>query len=305
MNLMPEIVDRIVFAMEDQSTDYSMAVDTADMIKDQGARLGDRFIPIPPWRPLDGFQLMEQFVAELRNPIHRERLQTALSSRGRVFRAFKDEIKRSSYIEQLWYRFKLREMRRVVTEWYDAERRSRGLAQIDPEPEEIDDLLASEFVFDQAQACDIVHLARLQEELRTDLCTQWRATSAEDSNEIVVVARCSHPGIVGFIAGCLSADGFVSIEDLAVTPEFQSIGVGRSLLAHFIDLAERRSVHAINVDLSGSAQSLTALFIQQGFSVVAQTLQLTFGSMAGLTPELAASRTCADVAPGPAHPPRS
>ena len=65
-----EIVDRIVFAMEDQGAYYSVDVETTELIKDHGPHLGDRFLLIPAWRPTDGFNLMERLVATLRNPVH-------------------------------------------------------------------------------------------------------------------------------------------------------------------------------------------------------------------------------------------
>ena len=304
-DLIPEIVDRIVFAMEDQSADYSVDVDTAEMVKDQGAHLGDRFVSIPPWRPLDGFQLMERFVATLRNPVHRGRLREALSSGGRVFRTFKDELKRSPYLEQLWYRFKMTEMRRVVTEWYDTERRSRGLARLGPEPEETDDLLASEFAFGRARSCEMAYVARLQDALSAAGSAPRSVPSADDPRALVIVARCSQPGIAGFIAGRRADDGALSIEAIAVAPDFQGLGVGQALLGHFIDQGERLGVHAIQVELAGPEQELATMFVQQGFSAVAQTLRLSLAPTEAPAPEAAASRTSAGAAPAPAHPRRS
>ena len=260
-----EIVERIVFAMEDQGADYSVDVETAEMVKDRGAHLGERFVPIPPWRPVDGFDLMERFVAALRNPSHRDRLRNALNSRGRVFRAFKDELRRIPYVEQRWYRFKMAEMRRIVTEWYDLERRSRGLERLGPEPEETDDLVAIEFAFGRAAAGDLEHVVRLHEAARP---------LTADPNALLVVVRGSRPGIVGFIGGVPEGSVTVCVGAIAVAPEFRGLGIGRSLLSHFIDEAAGAGYASVQVALCGKEQEFERLFVQQGFSPVAKTFRL-------------------------------
>jgi ribosomal protein S18 acetylase RimI-like enzyme len=300
--LLPEIVDRIVFAMEDQVAEYSIAVDTGEIVKEQGPHFSDRFTSIPPWRPIDGFQLMEKFVATLHNPIHRQRLREALDSGGRVFRIFKDELKRNSYIEQLWYRFKMAAMRQMVTEWYDIERRSRGLSQLGPEPEDIDDLLASEIDFGPAKFDELPQVAQLWKELQLDCTAPWKMLETGDEPMLVSVARCSKPEIIGFIVGRLSLGSTVSIYTIAVTPEFQGLGVGKALLANFVDQAGQRGVHEIQVDLYNSAQDFAALFIQQGFNGVARTLRLTIDPLAESSSEEVASGTSSSVVSDQAHP---
>ena len=278
-DLVPEIVDRIVFAMEDQGADYSVDVETAEMVKDWGAHLGDRFVPIPPWRPIDGFQLMERFVPTLRNPIHRGRLRDALNSRGRVFRTFKDELRNIPSVEQLWYRFKMAEMRRIVTEWYELERRSRGLARLGPEPEETDDLVASEFAFGRAEAPELEHVARLHgASLREASATRPLAVEA-DPDALVMVARGSRPGIVGFIGGVPERGDTMWVGAIAVAPEFRGLGIGRALLSHFIDEAARGGFSSVEVELCDQEQDLEPLFVQQGFSPVAKTFRLPLAPM--------------------------
>ncbi len=273
-DLIPEIVDRIVFAMEDQGADYSVAVETSEMVKDRGAHLGDRFVPIPPWRPIDGFQLMERFVTTLRNPIHSSLLRSALSSRGRVFRTFKDELRRVPYVEQLWYRFKMTEMRRIVSEWYDLERGSRGLARLGPEPEETDDLVASEFAFGLADGPEMEHVARLQAACLPGASTRQPIPIASDPRALVMVARGGRPEIVGFIGGTPERVGTICARVIAVAPEYRGLGIARALIAHFIDEAARGGFSSIEVELSGREQELEALFAQQGFSPAAKTLRL-------------------------------
>ena len=77
-------------------------------------------------------------------------MRDALSAGRGVFRNFKNALKQSRDLERSWYRFKEREMRRVVAEWYNQEREAAGLERLGPEPEETEDLTVSDFVVDAA-----------------------------------------------------------------------------------------------------------------------------------------------------------
>ena len=118
----------------------------------------------------------------------------------------------------------------------------------------------------------------------------------------MIVARSSKPEIIGFIVGRLSLGSTVSIYTIAVTPEFQGLGVGKALLANFVDQAGQRGVHEIQVDLYNSAQDFDALFIQQGFNGVARTLRLTIDPLAESSSEEVASGTSSSVVSDQAHP---
>jgi len=146
---------------------------------------------------------------------------------------------------------------------------------ISPEPEDTDDLLASEFSFGRARSCEKAQVRRLQELLAAGGSAPRSMPREDDPRALMIVARCSQPETVGFIIGRLSDDGTVSINAIGVASEFQGLGVGRALLAHFIDQAERIGGHAIQVALVGAEQELAAMFLQQGFSAVAKTLHLS------------------------------
>ena len=138
-----ELVEQIIFAMEDQQNQYYVHMDTGELLREEEieedeaeedeAEGEDPFIPIPEWRPVDGFLMMEKFVARLRNPLLRDQLKDALTSGRGVFRKFKDILKTNPEIERLWFSFKERELRKVVWQWYNDNRELAGLDRLEEE----------------------------------------------------------------------------------------------------------------------------------------------------------------------------
>ncbi|WP_455382954.1 UPF0158 family protein [Salinispira pacifica] len=150
-----ELIDQIMFGMENQDTEFVLDSREHRVVKvqeiseetdetDEPAE--ERYLPLPEWHSVDGYNLMEKFVASLHNPIYREILRRILTSGKGVFRQFKDALKERKEIERLWYHFKEREMRARVLEWYNLLRESWGLERVgDPEGEETDALVLTDF----------------------------------------------------------------------------------------------------------------------------------------------------------------
>jgi len=149
--LSKELIDQIIFAMEDQENEYYLDVEEGVVVPAEeliGEGLEgeeERYLSLPEWRSVDGFNLMERFTATLRNPLYRERLRQILSSGRGVFRQFKNALKERPDIEKLWFRFKNREMRKEVYRWYNALRESWGLKEVEIDWEEPEDLVLSDF----------------------------------------------------------------------------------------------------------------------------------------------------------------
>ncbi len=136
-DLTKEILDQIIFAMEDQTEESVVDRSSGEVIivrGDDGRYGGERYAPTPEWKPIDGYQLMERFVTGLRNPTLREELRAALGAGRGVFRSFKDALKKNPEIEKRWYLFKEREMRRVVLDWYNQARELEGLERLGLDP---------------------------------------------------------------------------------------------------------------------------------------------------------------------------
>lgn len=161
--LSDELLDQIIFAMENQEVRHVLdsrdakVINELEIVRDPtGADLDEnesageeRYLPLPEWVSVDGYMLMESFVAGLRNPLYRENLRKILQSGRGVFRQFKDALKERKDIERLWFRHKQREMRRRVIEWYNDLREIWGLAPLSVNDEaETEDLLLADFTFE-------------------------------------------------------------------------------------------------------------------------------------------------------------
>jgi len=140
-------LERIVFAMEDQSKSKRINLATGEL-SDTGA-------PPPVWTPADGFKLMEGFCLRVTSLELRRRLMGALSRGKGVFKAFRQVL--SEYPnEDLQFRdYKNAILRGRVEAWMDELREASGLARLGPEPEEYEDLADEEFAIEKGGLGDL------------------------------------------------------------------------------------------------------------------------------------------------------
>src|SRR6056297_1279586 len=147
--LTEEVIDQIIFGMENQQADYlfdlkeGVLVHSNESVVTEHKGSEERFVELPNWRPVDGFYLMERFVAFIKNPIYRQEMRDALNGGGGVFRRFKDVLKRFEPLERQWFSFKEREMRQAVRNWYTGINDAIMLSRLGEEPEETEDLVLS------------------------------------------------------------------------------------------------------------------------------------------------------------------
>ena len=299
--LTSELVEQIIFAMEDQQNDYYVHRDSGELLREdeieeyeseEGAE--DPFILIPEWRPVDGFLMMEKFVARLRNPLLRDQLKDALASGRGVFRKFKDILKTSPEVERLWFNFKERELRRAVWQWYNDNRELAGLERLEeePEPEEdLEDLLASDFAIVRIVNRHLDALRELDESSFAarfpeadsgrvaDLFRESRERLPDPHSEgsVVFVAETPDEEFAGFVWAVEQSDPLVPgrilrVQQLAVVQRYQGVGLGAMLLKHLISEARDRGYHRLRSELSGTGLQLTGFFTELGFQTVAQDM---------------------------------
>ena len=80
-DLTDEVRNQIIFSMEDQGKSYVFdSVELKTIPFSEVEIDNDRYYKIPEWGSMDGFHLMERFVALLRNPLARESLRSVLFS---------------------------------------------------------------------------------------------------------------------------------------------------------------------------------------------------------------------------------
>jgi GNAT superfamily N-acetyltransferase len=268
-DLTPEITDEIIFAMEDQTgrflydSEECRCVEIRTLLPDgdraqtgsaQGGAVfdedGERYYAIPQWDSVSGFRMMDRFVAQLRNPIVREELRSALSSGHGVFRNFKNILKSHPEVERLWYQFKEREMRNIVHEWYNGLREFWGLERIGPEPEETGEIVSQDFHFrpldgEDEEQLDVL-LASIDQEIAGNMSAELydaidelfaRIRGDAGESEYCVVAENTEGEIVGAALSVpLPEESFLTVQltIVAVYPEFRGLGIGKELLSRTI-----------------------------------------------------------------------
>ena len=291
--LSPERYDQIIFAMEDQGSRSFVHRSTGQVVTEERVEPGDEYVPAPRWKPADGFHLMEGFVTTVPNRYYREQLRDALSSGRGVFRNFKNALKQSHDLECSWYRFKEREMRRKVAEWYNQEREAAGLERLGPEPEETEDLTISDFVVDTALPHQLAGASYVDHEALLELgqvpaselaaCVKQRLRALDAPGSHVVVARTPEDEVVGlaWARECEPAParepgaptGEWELVQLAVLSSFRGVGLAGRLLAALGQVARDHDVAALRVELDAATMGARELLQRAGYSVDAVRLK--------------------------------
>lgn len=273
IRLTRELADQIVFGMENQGHVFCLDLDTQTVVPDPpGLTDADaRYVRLPAWRPVDGYNLMARFVASLRNPIYRERLRTILGSGRGAFRQFKDVIGEREDIERLWLAFKRREMTGTVTEWVNDLRELWGLERLElSEDEETLPLIASDFVISEGDEghADLVRALDRDaftenyesdsEQLVNLLYNYHRAGIPEPGSPDSAILVAETPGreIAGFVWAVTLRHGEIVVSVVAqlyVLPEYRGMGLARALLREHLLRCHRGGYSEAVVELIGRA----------------------------------------------------
>ena len=295
------LLNQILFSMEEQDIEHLLdsrrgVVVDADLIDEDGeyeedegddeggeAEDAGRYLAIPEWRSADGFRLMEGFAASLRNPIVREELTSALDRGRGVFRAFKDVLSGRPEVERLWFAWKEREMRRAVTDWYDALREEWGLERLGEEPDETDDLLLEDFRFRAAEAGDEEAARRLHEvclaEVFGGVDQGRRRPRMEDLDPLradpwplagvpgrpALVAETARGDFAAFALAAGAAPMFRLLA-LEVAPEYRGLGVGEDLLSRMLGACRSFGGRSLVLDLPASSEAFARVLAREGFA---------------------------------------
>jgi hypothetical protein len=164
------ILERIIFAMEDQSRSMLVDMDTGELVERSKSEelvehpdekefeprsKKEKLQPPPGWTPQDGFKLMESFYSTLRKADLRLELSKALTKGKGVFKAFKEILGAWPEEEINFREFKLKFMRPVVQSWLDDYREWNGLSRLGPEPEDFEDILLTDFPIEVQAVSDL------------------------------------------------------------------------------------------------------------------------------------------------------
>ncbi len=297
--LTKELVDQILYGMENQDHEYCLDVRSVQVVRcDQCPDPDDpeSCIAIPDWRPVDGFNVMESFLTGLRNPVYRENLREILASGHKVFRRFKDTVRENREIERQWFTHKERRMQAVVYDWYNQLREVWGLDPISPDYPETDDLVLFDFSLRQVNCSEETELTedlreydqgsffeghrdlpeavveRLYERYRTGL------PDIDEPESVVLVVETPSEELAGFLWAVEEklGDGshMSTLAQIYVLPEYRGLGIARTILPRYLQQAHARGVVTVVAELQAEARNFAGYLENEGFMSAAAAYAL-------------------------------
>jgi len=244
-DLTEKAVEQIVFAMEDQERKSVVDLESGEVLPAEGLE-GERYAVPPTWSSREGFKLMEDFLASVRLPSARRELSAALARGRGVFKAFKAALAQREDLERAFRDFKIKAMRRTIAVWYDDLREARGLARLGPEPEDTNELLASDltiktmglaagraFVEPLIDEVEEECLEYLPEPLAAFEIDRLREEIEAEGDAVVAVADDGEGGALGAALAFRDAVGERALGRISfvfVRRDFRRMGLGATLL---------------------------------------------------------------------------
>jgi GNAT superfamily N-acetyltransferase len=261
--LSEKVVEQVVFAMEDQESASVVDLESGEVLPAAGLK-GEFYVMPPAWSSREGFRLMEEFLASVRQPSARRELSGALARGRGVFKAFKAALAEHVELERAFRDFKIRAMRRTIAAWYDDLREARGLERLGPEPEDTDELLSSDLDIilinlEEARALLMPFLDDAEEESAENLPAslaayeigRLRADIASAPDALVAIADDGEGGALGMALGfrtTVGERGFGRIAFLTVKREFRRMGLGTALLGALTKAFEAEGLNLVTLD---------------------------------------------------------
>ncbi|MDR2808554.1 MAG: GNAT family N-acetyltransferase [Spirochaetaceae bacterium] len=228
--LNPELINKILFAMENQNTIFVLDTKTSNIVPSNSvASQQERYIALPMWNSGDGYRIRERFAVQVADQDLTEELLSALNLGKGVFRAFKEVLRQHPKTEEEWVDYRNRELKRIICSWYNALKEEWGLEYIGEEPEETIDLVEEDFTFQ----------------------------SYEDG----IVAQTTRGDYAGRI-GVMWRGTTQYIHKFEVNPEYRGLGLGEALLTHFLNTSD---VETIFIDLPASAEDFAKTLLRKSF----------------------------------------
>ena len=293
LELNRETVDQIIFGMENQSQDYRFDIEKGVLVQRDAlgpsiqANAGERFVALPSWNSSMGFQLMEKFVANLRNPVYREVLRESLAADKGVFRRFKNALKERSDIERLWFQFKEREMRQQVFDWYEMLRDASALKsmEIDSESADTQDLVLSDFIILSPEADSIESFLSLDRKAFNENFSSLPAAIIDDlyrharqniamTSDSVRCAKTPSGELGGFLwideatqeqTADFEGVTYARILQVYVLAEFRGLGLATTLVDTYLKEAYEAGVQWVLVDVYAKVSGFGEKVADYGF----------------------------------------
>ncbi len=271
--LTTELIDQIIFCMENQHEIFSIDCVSGECIPSESIasdNSGANSVPLPEWKPADGFMIMEKFIFQLHNPLYKEELRSVMNLGRGVFKNFKSIVKKYEPLKKRWYNFKDRYMKKLVIEWYKTHNETWYLNKIGTETLETEDLILSDFTFSSSYAGKDSLLVQVERAFTQEIFAddpllgryilKTLETSENDpSTELLTVCANaldgSFSGIIRGIVWNSSLDNNVTggillvVDILYVEPGYRGFGLSKMLLEKIIQKAGQLEVSEIYLDV--------------------------------------------------------
>jgi len=225
------ILERIIFAMEDQTKSRFIDLRTGELVIRPEGELPANFAPPPTWTPAEGFRLMETFCSRLKNLELKRALLKALSHGKGVFKAFRQVLSEYPQEDLQFREYKNAVLRRYIESWMDDMREALGLSRLGPEPEEYEELLDEEFSVEHCTMADSpFDMAALVEKARAD-SIDWLPAAAALLEKSEVIDFMEARRADSFIYYITEAGGspIAAAAGAVVQVEGRSLGIVRFL----------------------------------------------------------------------------
>jgi ribosomal protein S18 acetylase RimI-like enzyme len=275
------LTNEILFHMENQNEDFVFEVHAKKIInkKESAINDADSFVPLPEWKPQDGYRLMEKFASELKNPSARVELTDALNRKKGVFRSFKNALDHYPEIEKLWFRFKQKKMKDVVFTWYNSLREEWGLQPIGAEPEDNSSLVLEDFTMREGKDSDCEDATALHKQCIEEREEKTLSNLYEEINpftfpgDLCIIAENANGEFCGYISAVKDSASHLRICQLEVQAEYRGIGLGKTLLSKFLEKAHALKLN-ITIDLPKDSDFFSRSLYLENFSPCAQRFVL-------------------------------
>lgn len=283
--LTASLSEKIVRAMENQEEKFLLCAENLTLVSAKTANVDDEnYYSLPEWNSSSGFELREDFVASLQNPMAHDKLQAVLHSGRGVFRNFKDELKKNPVIERQWHIFKNKKMLEKVGDWYNGLREIWGLEKLDLAPEDNEYILLDDFTFipytksDSQIICGIADTAddfegNLPSRVKDAVHELWRRNFLFGDSLSQTGFICNT--LSNEFAGCITAapvskrtEKIMILTSFFVPEKFRGLGIGTELLNKCLsDLKtlKKEGILLLNTIISDSMESL---LLNSGFRKV-------------------------------------
>ncbi|MDR0323285.1 MAG: GNAT family N-acetyltransferase [Treponema sp.] len=248
------LIDEILFHMENQKGQFFLDTQKVQVVSAENTGENDgRFISLPEWSPQNGYRIMERFTVSLKNPVVCHELFAALNKNKGVFRFFKNVLEQYPEIEKMWFRFKEQEMKNEIFAWYNSMREEWGLTPVGFEPEDNVSLIHEDFILREGKEADCEKASALHK-----LCIEEKKDDAVSAvfeaenpfvfpGDLCFVAESAGGEFSGFICA-LKNSSSLQIRQLEVKAEYRGMGLGKALLAKFLEKADGQN-SVITIDL--------------------------------------------------------